>query len=353
VDSNVFNTPESPSRDVTAVVVPGLDAVMRMGAARLTSRTLAEWHHFQKSSSERAVNLNQLGRIDLELTRIAPYLEGSYLRSRHRPNLEIDERVLEQIRTAAAGVLVTLGAQTSVDLGYRRSAVEFGDLADGSPLLADRLNRATEEALLEVRRALSPLTTLLVGGRYRRDRFAVEDLRDSDHLRATAALSLKPSALVSGTATVGVGRLSARHPSMPDHTGLVAAVRMSYILLEQTRFAVRFDRDVDYSFETAWPFFEATGTSLEIKQAVGYVWDAVVRGGLTDLAYRPFAGTGTAGQPSIDRRDRVVMAGLGGGRHLGDDIRVGVDLTHERRTSPVAGRSYSGYRVGGSLTYGY
>jgi hypothetical protein len=51
--------------------------------------------------------------------------------------------------------------------------------------------------------------------------------------------------------------------------------------------------------------------------------------------------------------DRVVTAGLGGGRHLGEDVRVGVDLHHERRESPVAGRSYSGYRVGGTLTYGY
>jgi len=35
--------------------------------------------------------------------------------------------------------------------------------------------------------------------------------------------------------------------------GLVAAVRVSYILLEQTRFSLQLNRDVEYSFEAAWP----------------------------------------------------------------------------------------------------
>ena len=351
VDSNVFNESDSPARDVVAVLVPGLDATMRVGAARLSSRTLAEWHYFQKSSGQRSVNINQLGRVDLDFTRLSPYLEAGYLRSRHRPNLEIDERVLQKTRTGSAGLLVRFGARTSLDLHAERSRVEFGDRSTGSVLFATRLNRVTDEATLEGHVALSALTTLTLAGRHRQERFDFEPVRDSDNLVVTAGLDLKPSALVSGTAVAGLRRLTAKHASMPDHAGVVAAVRVSYTLLEQTRFTVRFDRDVEYSFEEAWPYFVSTTGLLEIKQAVGYVWDVVVRGGRSELAYQPFLTTDLPAP--IDRRDRVVTVGVGGGRHLGDDVRVGVDLNHDRRQSPVAGRSYSGYRFGGSLTYGY
>lgn len=352
LDSNVFNESASPARDVIAVLVPGLDAMMRVGPARLSSRTQAEWNYFQKSSGQRSVNINQQARVDLDFTRLSPYLEAGYLRSRHRPNLEIDARVLEKTRTGSAGLLVRFGARTSLDLHAERSRVEFGDVSAGSLLFATRLNRVTDEVTLEGHIALSALTTLTVAGHHRRERFEFEPVRDSDNLVVTGGLEMKPSALVSGTAIAGVRRLTAKHASLPDHADLVAAVRVSYILLEQTRFTVRIDRDVEYSFEEMWPYFVATTGLLEIKQAVGYVWDVVVRGGRSELAYRPFLTTDLLSAPP-DRRDRVVTLGVGGGRHLGDDVRVGVDLNHDRRQSPVAGRSYSGYRVGGSLTYGY
>ncbi len=351
VDSNVFNDADTPARDVVAVLVPGLDATMRVGPARVTSRTLAEWNYFQKSSGQRSVNVNQQGRVDLEFTRLSPYLEAGYRRSRHRPNLEIDERVLQKTRTAAAGLLVRFGARTSMDLHAARSRVEFGAGSTGL-LFATHLNRTTDETALEGHLALSALTTLTVAGRHRRERFDFEPVRDSDNLVVTAGLDLKPSALVSGTAVAGVRQLTAQHASMPDHTDLVAAVRVSYILLEQTRFTLRLDRDVEYSFETLWPYFVATTGLLEIKQAVGYVWDVVVRGGRSALDYRAFRTTDPLSAP-LDRRDHMVTVGIGGGRHLGEDVRVGVDLNHDRRQSPVPERSYSGYRFGGSVTYGY
>ncbi len=353
VDSNVFNEASAPARDVVAVLVPGLDATMRVGPARVTSRTLAEWNYFQKSAGQRSVNINQQGRLDLEFTRFTPYAEGAYLRSRHRPNLEIDERVLETTRTAGVGLLVPLGARTSLDLQGRRTRVAFGETATAGPVFAARLNRVTDDIVLEGRMALSALTTLTAAARHRRERFEFESVRDSDTLAVTAGLELKPSALVSGSATAGVSRLTARHPSMPEQVDVVAAMRVSYILLEQTRFTVGVDRGVEYSFEALWPYYVSTSGSLEIKQAIGYVWDVVVRAGRSQLAYRAFLTSDATASDPHTRRDDIVTMGVGGGRHLGDDVRVGIDVTRDRRYSPVAGRSYSGYRVGGSLTYGY
>jgi hypothetical protein len=354
IDSNVFNDPHNPSRDVVAIVVPGADASMRVGPARLASRTLAEWNHFHKLTEQRSVNLTQHGRVDLDLARFVPYVEAGYLRSRHRPNLEIDARVLQKSRTLAAGVLITLGPRTSLDVGMRRAHVDFGDPSHGSLFLATRLNRDTSQVAIETRVALSALTTLIFTGQHRRDRFEFDTVRDSDNLVIAGGIEMKTSALLSGTASVGIRRLDARSAITPDHADVVAAMRVRYVLREQTRFNLRLDRDVDYSFDAEWPYFVATSALLEVKQAVGFVWDVVVRGGRSELAYRRFlAGGIEAPTDAGDRRDHFVTVGLGAGRHLGDDVRVGVDVNRDRRQSPVLGRSYSGYRVGGSVTYGY
>jgi hypothetical protein len=34
-------------------------------------------------------------------------------------------------------------------------------------------------------------------------------------------------------------------------------------------------------------------------------------------------------------------------------VRVGIDLSYDRRVSPVPDRQYSGFRLGGSFIYGY
>jgi hypothetical protein len=354
VDSNIFNDPDTPSRDVVAVLVPGIDATMRVGSARLTSRTLAEWNHFSKFVEQRSVNVTQLGRVDLDLARIAPYVEAGYVRSRHRPNLEIDARVLQKTQTVAGGVVITVGPRTSLDVGLRRSRVDFGDPAHGSAVLANRLNRDTDQVALEARVIVSALTTVTFGAQHRRDRFEFDSVRDSDNLVFSGGVELKPSAFISGTANVGLRRLNGRSAITPDHTDLVAAMRVSYVMREHTRFTLRLDRDVDYSFDSTWPYFVATSAHLEVKQAIGYAWDVVVRGGRSQLAYEPFL-TGGLEAPTVagNRRDRFVTVGLGAGRHLGDDVRVGVDVNRDRRESPVVGRTYSGYRVGGSVTYGY
>jgi hypothetical protein len=354
VDSNIFNESEAPSRDGVAVFVPELDASMRVGIARLSSRTLTAWNYFQRSASQRSVNVNQYGRVDVELARVSPYGEVGYLRSRHRPTLEIDERVLEKTRTLAAGVRVTLGPRTSLDAGVRQTRVDFSDPANGSALLATRLNRNTDQIALEARVALSALTTITIAGQHRRDRFAFDAVRDTDNLVVTGGVELKPSALVAGVASAGIRRLEARDALTPDHTGIVAAVRVRYILLEQTRFSLQVDRDIEYSFDAEWPYFVGTSALVEVKQAVGFVWDVVVRGGRSHLAFRPFlAAGGSAATAPASRRDQVVTVGLGAGRHLGDNLRVGVDVNRDRRESPLVGRTYSGYRVGGSVTYGY
>ena len=50
--------------------------------------------------------------------------------------------------------------------------------------------------------------------------------------------------------------------------------------------------------------------------------------------------------------DRVDLYGVGFGRFLGDDIRIGLDLNNVRRVSTIPSREYEGFRFGVSISYG-
>jgi hypothetical protein len=351
VDSNVFYAPDHPTSDFVAVIAPSVDASMRVGRAIVSGTTTLQWMYFQKTANQRSLNLNQTARVDVPLTRIAPYIEGAYVHSRQRPNLEIDERVQQIEQRGRAGTVVHLGAFTSVDVSAAADHLDFSAGAFGDELLANALNRDSRSGRVEVRRNLTALTTLVVRTDVQQDRFEFATIRNTDSLSAVAGLDFRPSALISGTAHVGFKATNAKSALVPDFRGLVSDVNVSYVLREQTRFTVKVGRDVDYSFEDAWPYFLITSVNLEVKQAIGLRWDVVARGGHSLLSYRTLRDE--PADVDADRVDVVDLVGAGVGRHLGDDVRVGVDLNYQRRRSPVPLRSYHGYRLGGSVTYGF
>jgi hypothetical protein len=278
-------------------------------------------------------------------------VQGAYLHSRQRPNLEIDERVQQLEERGGLGTTVRLGAFTSVDVGADVDHLDYSTGEFGDELLASALNRDTRAAHLEVRRDLTALTSLVVRTDVRQDRFEFQTVRDTDSLAVVGGLNFRPSALISGTAHVGFKATDARSLLVPDFRGIVSDVDVSYVLREMTRFSVKVGRDVDYSFENDWPYFLATTVGLEIKQAVGLRWDVVARGSHSRLAYRTLRDVAADVDPR--RVDIIDLVGAGVGRHLGDDVRVGVDLNYQRRRSPVPLRTYDGYRLGGSVTYGF
>jgi hypothetical protein len=160
-------------------------------------------------------------------------------------------------------------------------------------------------------------------------------------------LEFRPSALISGTAFVGYRRFRTLNPTVPDYAGVVASVELKYVALDAFRIVGQVKRDIDYSLDLSEPFFVSTSVGADVTQMLGVSWDVVARLRRGTLAYR----AGTAG--GTGRVDRVRLLGLGVGRRLGDDLRVGIDVDQVVRTSALAARTFAGIRVGGSLTYGY
>jgi hypothetical protein len=349
IDTNVFND-SSGTRDVTATIGPQLDAWTRAGRLSVSSASSLGWRYFHTSTSQRSFDASESARGDVDLGYLTPHLSGAIEQTRQRPNLEIDARVRHRTHKAGAGVTLRTGAKLSFDLAQERRRLEFDDVAFRDVSLADALDRRETETSVTARYVLTPLTSLVVQAAAEQDRFLHDPLRDTDSQTVLPGLEFKPLALISGNAFVGFRRFVPRSAAAPAFRGVISNVDLQYQLRDLTRLAVTVARNPDYSYEIEDPYYVSTGFETTVTQALGAGWDVVARGGRTRLDYKAYL---QAGPPAAAREDRVDVYGVGIGRHLGSETRVGVDVNHEARHSTRDGRSYQGMRIGGSMTYGF
>ena len=352
VDTNVFNSADNPVKDITASFAPGVDTWLRFGRARLSTETEVEWTYFKKAAGQRAFNTSQLVKLEFDMARVTPFIGGGVMSMRTRPNLEIDARVRQHRTLTNAGARVELGGRSRLDADVRRERIDFGDDGFGSDELAATLNREVTEGGVAFRMDVTPLTTIVVRTGVSYDVFEFARLRDSNSVTVLPGLEIKPSALISGKAMVGFRHFDAESCVVPDFSGVIAAVDVGYVMREMTRFGLKVDRNLEYSFQIDKPYYIATSATFEVKQALGPFWDVVGRAGRASLAYEALAvGDGNAFGPAD--RERLLTYGFGIGRRLGESVRVGLDVDYGRRRSSAERREYEGFKAGGSFTYGY
>jgi hypothetical protein len=354
VDTNVFNERTGRRRDFTATLLPGVDSWLRIGRSQLSGRTSLELIYFQRSRGQRSRAFSQEGRFELPMARLTPFVSGGRTATHQRPNAEIDARVRQDVRSAAVGARLRIGARTLVTVQSERAKTAYGSDAslDASGDIARALNRRTQIQSLALDVVLTPLTTFVVQTEVQRDRFVFSPIRDSDNTTMMAGFRFKPFALIAGSAFIGYRRLDARDARLQDYAGLVAAVDASYLWRESTRLTAKVDRSVDYSVDATAPYYVTTGGTLIVTQSLGGRWDAVGRFGRTVLSYRSLVDPGQ-GASTAGRSDRQFIRGAGVGYRIGADIRIGVDVDYERRLSPLAVRQYDRFRAGGTFTYAY
>lgn len=346
IDTNVFNLSEEPERDFTTTMSGGSDAWLRLGRAYFASKTMVDWYYFQKASSQRSFNVSQEGRVDVDLLRVVPRFGGAFLNTRQRPNDEIDLRVQQRNTLAFVGVMVPVGSRGRIDAEVREQKYDYAVGSHGDADVASALNRTARIATLSGGLDLTPLTRLVVNAEMREDRFTFASERDSDSFRLMPGVEMQPFALISGKAFVGFRKFETPSPTVPDLTRVVASVELRFVAADAFRLTGKVDRDLDYSLDLEESIYVSTSAGLEALQALNLDWDVVGRLRVASLAYQQTEiGSG--------RVDRVRQAGVGLGRRLGAELRVGFDVDYVTRSSARGGRSYDGFRYGASVTYGY
>ena len=353
IDTNVFNVAESdsPESDFTMTFTPAARVWMGLGSTWISGDVTEGLVWYKEFSSERSANTSfNLGWF-VPLSRMTLTASGKWTRTRERPGYEIDERADRSERGFGGTVELRILSKTFIGVRADRRSVDFDEgevFLDTN--LHDELNRTQTMGSVTLRHELTPLTSLTFDASRIQDRFDFSSLRDADSTQVSAGVAFTPDALISGSAKVGYRDFNPIDSSLPEFRGSIAAVNLSYVAGDTTKFAFQGGRDVQFSFDVDQPYYLLTGITLSVTQQLFGPVD--VEGRLTRqrLSYREREG---ASVEVADRVDRVRILGAGVGYRLREDLRMGFNVDHQKRDSEVESRSYSGMRYGGSVTYGF
>jgi hypothetical protein len=181
-----------------------------------------------------------------------------------------------------------------------------------------------------------------------RDRFILSPIRDGNSTKVSAGVSLKPRALISGSARIGVGQFSALNNVMPDYRGLIATADLLYRLPSLTEFRLTAERDLRFSFEPTQPYYIANGIGLTGRQGLVGRFDVEGSWRRYLYQYRDFNNGSTS-----DRADVTHNVGVAIGYTIRRGIRVSVGISYWDRNSTTAiTAGYRGTRVVTSLSSG-
>jgi Putative beta-barrel porin 2 len=352
VDSNVFYEPDhaEPKRDFTMTLTPAADLRMRLGRARVTGVVKEDLVYYQTYTSERGVNSNIKGGLQVPLNRVILSGGASYLNTRERPGFEIDVRS-QRYETAGNGAAdIRVLPKTFVGLRGSRTKVDYDQDATflGSSLQY-QLNRTMTVGALTSRYRLTPLTALTLDVGLQRDRFEFSPLRDSDSTRIEGGVRFEPRALIKGSASFGYRDFRPTSSDLPPYKGSVGAVDVS-TALGPTKLGLRADRDLQYSYELNQPYYVQTGVSGSITQHLFGPIDAIARLGIAHLDYQNRI---TTGPPLPARTDHMHWFGGSVGYRSARRMRMAFNVDDYRRTSTLPLHQYNGLTFGISVTYGF
>jgi len=343
VETNVFSEPE-PKPDFVVSVAPGIDAWLPFHRRARVSATLiagADW--YAEHAGERSFNPELRYRVDVPWRRIVLSAGGGRLRTRRRPDFEIDVRSNRFSRDLNAGVAVQVLSRLWLDVEARQRVVGFdADAFFEGTYLSETLNRRARGAVASLRWRRTALTTFVLASEVRGVRFFRSPERDNDNVIVTAGADFHPRALVSGSGRVGVRRFRARGTAVEDISRLVAEAELSYRMGEATAVTFTAERDISYSFERASPFFVVNRYGAATTRRLGGQAD------LSGRVSRDLYDYQTAGR-GRDVRWRVTGQF---GYRLNPRIRTGFEagwVTSDSTTRPR--RRYGGVVLGLVLDY--
>ena len=345
-DDNIFRvgTADAPAGDYTATVSPSVQASIPLSRMQFAGAGQADFNYFQRFDAIRSIDTYGRAAVAVSLGRLTPHVGGSWTNARHRRNFEIDFPVRRRDRSWDTGVDINVSAKTSIGVMTRRSRGEYtGETVYLDSDLATLLGTTSTARGVGVRYAVTPLTT--VGAEFEQDheRLPHAPERNADGVRLMSVVEFRPLALVSGQARIGVRSRTFRDRNAPPFRGTVASVDLSYILLGRTRFTMKAQRDLSYSYRADERDYLQTGIDVSVAHRISTAWDMVGSVGRFNLLY------GLSDRSA--QAEHVLSYGVDVGRNMSRS-RVGFQLARQTRSSDfTVRREYEETRISSSVTY--
>ena len=323
-----------------------------MGRMRLLASNASSFVHYRKSREEPSANTTNAVRLEAALTRFKPFVSYGFTNVRDRPNQEIDARVRHQVAVAGAGTRIQLAPRTSIGVDLQRSSTRFEDDAQFlGTSLSRSLDRTSTIGTAAVRYELTPLTRLLVIADVQRDYFESNARQYTTILGMRPALEFAPTALLRGRAVVGYRKVDTNDARVSNFNGLVAAVDLGYVFRGRSRFGVRADRDVVYSFSEILSYYVQTGVALNVVRQVTERISATVGAFQQRQQYPEIMPLTTQTASVVNPPPVSIMSWQGGvGFQVARTVRVEVNVDRIRRTDNLR-RGYVATRISSGVIY--
>jgi hypothetical protein len=353
VDANVFNSPSTgnPQRDVTMTITPVVDWSMRLGRSHLFGVFREDLVYYQEFASERAANTSNWVALRVPLNRLTMTAASTFSDKRDRPGFEIDARSQHSVMDYEASAELRAFGKTFVALSGKQSTVTFDqDEIYLDISLRHELNRRVSAVGLSVRHEITPVTSLTLEVERGSDRFKFSSLRDSDSTSLTGGVAFRPRTLLSGSAALGDRNFRSLALDVPDFSGLVARADVAARILGSMRLGVQVERNLQYSYTLAQPYYLMTGGRVSLTRALYGPTDISGRVGSYTMEYRGLLSMAT---PLPQRTDLIRSFGGTIGYRFGQGMRLGFNIDKQKRVSKMTEREFDGFRYGTSVTYDF
>ncbi len=355
IDSNVFNAAGEQKSDFTVTVGPKVNMWVPLARRALfTTSAATDIVWYAQYGSERSIDPQFNVRGEIYLQRITLFAENAFLNTRQRPNFEIDLRSRHVENNALGGVEVALTPKFSVEVAGRRFDTSYdADAQFDGTSLQQTLNRMTTGVQATARHKATVLTTLAMRYENLQDRFEYSPERDSRSYRVMPGVEFKPRALISGSAYVGYRKFTpAMRTILPEFSGLVAQLGLSYTLIGSTTVGVTYRRDLTYSYEADQPFFIDGSVGASMRHALGARFDVLVSADRHKYEYDDLL-TAAPVVP-VQRIDTTWNYAASIGYRLSDNGRIGFGGSYWMRESTTRQfMDYDNLRIGTTATYGF
>jgi hypothetical protein len=347
VDKNVFNDAVNPKEDYTGTVSPEISTWLRAGPTRLNVETRSDFVYYRRYASQRSLDGNVSGRYELRSYRLNPWISAGVTRARQRSGYEIDLRSRRELREKEIGMNVRVRPKTYMVLNAHRADYVYSHSAFLGSNLDELLNRRQDSAGLAVHHDLTPLTTFVVDGEARRDRFKLSPGRDADSVRVRSGFDLSSFALVSGRVRIGYRTYDPLRQTVRPFRGIVASANVASTLRGRVRVSAEVERDIEYSYLLEQPYYLLTGATVDVTHRFTRHFDVQARGGRHALEYRE-----TSVAALAHRSEVALLAGGGIGFRTNNEFRVSVNAEQTTRNSSAPGREHQTLKIWTAVTYG-
>ena len=358
LDTNVFYTATGRRTDVTASGGPGLELLLPFGAdARLRVNGTFDYLYFVRTASQRRWNESGDARLEFKGGRTEGSVVESYARTFSRPNLEVDQRILQSTEMTELDLKRRLFGRISLTLlGLRsRTDVDPGQQFLGTDLRAS-LSRDEYRAVAGLGYALTVKTSFVIEADQEWDRFPLDTSRGADSNRLAAGFRTDETALISGRLLGGVRlfRLKAL-PGKQKQTPYADA-DATWNVSKRTKISGSYSRDLVFS-----AFIPLGPTPTLRMEVVGARIEKLFGNGVDLKLYARESHLITDGAITVVipgqapivavRDDRARETGLDFGYFFRPQLRIGVAGSYIFRRSTISYFGISGLLVGGTVQY--